>query len=93
MARAAREGIACCCKRYVVLHPEYLHFQGVGAEIKNIQGGNTSDCMMTSHESKGYFTYWNDSPLLDRNIVSSSQDLDNQTECDKYYTSLAANSS
>lgn len=60
-------------------------------KIKNIQGDNMSNCMMGSHGSKGYFTYCNDSPVLDRNIFSSSQVLDNQTKYDKRYSSLIAN--
>lgn len=52
-----------------------------------------SSCKMTPHGSKEYFTYCNDSPILDQNVFSSNQDMDNQTECDNYYTSLTANPS
>lgn len=61
--------------------------------IKNIRGYNMSSCKMTSHGSKEYFTYCNDSPILDQNVFSSNQDMDNQTKCDNYYTSLTANPS
>lgn len=84
-----KEGIACCCKIYVVVHPEYLHFRSRAKEESKAFKGITCQIVWLHVEARN--TSYNGMTVLLWIIISSSQDMDNQTECDKHYTTLTAN--